>query len=76
MFTVEHEYAETVVTILSDHPDLEDVQVIFEEDTVWIRQVDEDTDKSRYQVIALTNPMWLELIAAYTSPQGCFTLGK
>lgn len=74
MFTVEHGYAETVTTILSDHPELEDVQVIFEDDAVWVRQFDEDMNC--YQVIALTNPMWLELIAAYTSPQGCFTLGK
>lgn len=74
MFTVEHKYNQTVVTILSDHPELEDVQVIFEDDAVWVRQF--DGDRNCYHVIALTNPMWLKLIAAFTSPQGCFTLGK
>ena len=70
MFTVEHEEESSVVTILSEEPLIEDVQVHFDGEFVWIQQYEDDEQR----VVVLTRTMWLDLFASFNSPAGAFKL--
>lgn len=70
MFSVEHEFDSTTVTILDDTGDEEDVAVVFFDDAVYIRQYYEDTDLAA--VISMTPKMFAELVAAWNSPEGSY----
>ena len=70
MFTVEHASDSTVVTVLSNIANVGDLEVIFDEDLVWLRQFDEDLNS--YEIVVISNPMWLQLLAAYNCPEGSY----
>jgi hypothetical protein len=70
MFTVEHLSDSTVVTVLSTIQNVNDLEVIFDEDLVWLRQFDDD--KNQYEIIVISNPMWKEMMAAYNCPEGAY----
>ena len=74
MITVEFDMDETMITIMDDTGELEDVQALLYEDYCHIRQWNEKDD--RFQVIALTDMMYLKLMSAWTSPEGAFILEK
>lgn len=70
MFSVEHEFDNTTVTILDDSGEQEDVAVILFDDVVYIRQYVEDTDLA--SVVTMTPKMFAEMIEAYNRGEGSF----
>jgi len=70
MFSVEHEFDNTSITILDDSGEQEDVAVILFDDVVYIRQYVEDTDLA--SVVTMTPKMFAELIEAYNRGEGSF----
>lgn len=72
MFSVEHEFDSTTVTVLDDGGEEEDVAVILFDDVVYIRQYYEDTDMAA--IISMTPKMFAELISAWNSPEGSYIL--
>lgn len=70
MFSVEHEFDNTTVTVLDDSGEQEDVAVILFDDIVYIRQYVEDTDLA--SVVTMTPKMFAEMIEAYNRGEGSF----
>ena len=70
MFSVEHEFDNTTITVLDDSGEQEDVAVILFDDVVYIRQYVEDTDLA--SVVTMTPKMFAELIEAYNRGEGSF----
>lgn len=70
MFSVEHEFDNTTVTVLDDSGEQEDVAVILFDDVVYIRQYVEDTDLA--SVVTMTPKMFAEMIEAYNRGEGSF----
>ena len=70
MFSVEHEFDSTSITVLDDSGEQEDVAVILFDDVVYIRQYIEDTDMA--SVITMTPKMFAEMIEAYNCGEGSF----
>ena len=70
MFSVEHEFDNTTITVLDDSGEQEDVAVILFDDLVYIRQYVEDTELA--SVVTLTPKMFAELIEAYNCGEGSF----
>ena len=75
MYTVEFESDSTVITVLCEKDDQEDVEVIIDEDnTVFIRQFQEY--KNEYDIIAMTYNQLQDIVYAISSPEGMFTLKR
>jgi hypothetical protein len=72
MFSVEHEFDSSSITVLDDSGEQEDVAVILFDDVVYIRQYIEDTDMA--SVITITPKMFAELIEAYNCSDGSFVV--
>jgi hypothetical protein len=72
MFSVEHEFDSSSITVLDDSGEQEDVAVILFDDVVYIRQYIEDTDMA--SVITMTPKMFAELIEAYNCSDGSFVV--
>jgi len=70
VFSVEHEFDNTTVTVLDDSGEQEDVAVILFDDIVYIRQYVEDTDLA--SVVTMTPKMFAEMIEAYNCGEGSF----
>ena len=70
MFSVEHEFDNTSITILDDSGEQEDVAVILFDDVVYIRQYVEDTELA--SVVTMTPKMFAEMIEAYNRGEGSF----
>ena len=70
MFSVEHDFDNTTVTVLDDGGEQEDVAVILFDDLVYIRQYVEDTDLA--SVVTMTPKMFAEMIEAYNRGEGSF----
>jgi hypothetical protein len=69
-FTVEHQFRETVVTLLDQSGQLEDVEVLLDSEGLFIRQWNEDLD--RYEVVEFTNNQFKELLTALGLPEGMY----
>lgn len=72
MFSVEHEFDSTTITVLDDSGDEEDVAVILFDDVVYIRQYLADTDAAA--IISMTPKMFTELMAAWNSADGSYII--
>jgi len=70
MFTIEHEFDHTVITVLDDTGDHEDLEVQFDEHTVFLRQWDEVL--GLFHVIEVSLTQFEELIAALNKPEGAY----
>jgi len=71
MYTVEFEEEDTVITVLCEEDDQEDVEVIIGADgTTFIRQFQEY--KNEYDIITLTYAQLQDIVAAVNSPAGAF----
>ena len=70
MFSVEHEFDNTTITVLDDSGEQEDVAVILFDDLVYIRQYVEDTELA--SVVTMTPKMFAEMIEAYNRGEGSF----
>lgn len=75
MFTIEHEFDATVVTLIDEGPGHlhEDVTITAFEDCVTIEQLDPRTD--RVQKITLSLAQLHELGAALDLPEGIYRIG-
>jgi len=75
MFTVEFESNSTVITILCEKDNQEDVELIIDEDnTVFIRQFQDY--KNEYDIIVMTYQQLQDIAYAINSPEGMFTLER
>ena len=74
MFSIEHEFENTTVTILDDGGEQEDVAVILFDDLVYIRQYVEDTDLA--SIVTMTPRMFEELVAAWNESEGSYITRK
>lgn len=71
MFTTEMDHDEISITVLDDAGNYEDVNYLIYDDIVYIRQWDEDTQ--RYNLIAMSPPMFSEFLSAMKTPEGTYT---
>lgn len=72
MFTVEHESDQTVVTILDTTGQMEDIEVIFDDSGVWVRQF--DTQRNEYELIFMMHNQWDSLLASLHCKEGTYLL--
>jgi len=72
MFTIEHEFDATVVTLIDDEaaPAQEDVTITIFEDAVSIEQL--DPRSGRVQKVALSMNQMQDLRAALDKPEGAY----
>jgi hypothetical protein len=70
MFSVEHEFDNTTITVLDDSGEQEDVAVILFDDVIYIRQYVEDTDLA--SIVTLSPKMFAEMIEAWNCAEGSF----
>lgn len=71
MFTIEHEFDETIITVLNEFGG-EDVSVLMIDEAVYIRQW--DRKRQAFDVIVMTPQMYHKLMKSYTLPEGTYTL--
>lgn len=74
MFTIEFDDDETVITVLDQSGNLEDVAIFLYDDCCHIRQWNEKL--GRYDVITLTAEMYLGVMKAWKMPEGTYILKK
>ena len=74
MFWIEIEHDETLITILDDTGELEDVSVLLYDDYCHIRQWNEKTGS--FDIITLKTEMYYQLMKAWNLPQGGYTIQK
>lgn len=74
MFTIEHEEDETIITILDEEGELEDVGVLMWEDRVYIRQWNEH--RYRFDLIAMNADMYYKLMQAWSLPEGTYVIER
>ncbi|WP_316015986.1 hypothetical protein [Roseobacter sp. HKCCA0434] len=70
MFTSEHEFDATVVTLIDEDEAVEDVTITLFDDGARLEQLDPRT--GRVQVIALTTAQLRDLAAALDLPEGSY----
>ena len=73
MFTIEHEFDETVITLIDDVAAAreEDVRIALSESSVVVEQLDEDTGKVKK--ITLSASQLSDLLASVNLPEGSYT---
>lgn len=74
MITIEFDMDETLITILDDTGELEDVSALLYDDYCHIRQWDEKLQK--FEVITLKAEMYYKLMTAWKLPEGTYVLEK
>ena len=76
MFTIEHEFDSTVITLVDEgeQPLQEDVVINLFEDCITIEQYDERSD--RMQKITLSIQMAEDLAAALDLPEGVYKIAR
>ena len=77
MFTIEHEFDATVITLVDEGEDghlTEDVVINAFEDCVTVEQVDPQTDEVMRMTLSLTQVR--DLAAALNLPEGSYRLEK
>ena len=77
MFTIEHEFDATVITLVDegeDGPPLEDIVINAFEDCVTVEQVDPQTDE--VMRITLSTTQVRDLAAALNLPEGSYRLER
>lgn len=72
MITIEFDMDETLITIMDDTGELEDVGALLYEDYCHLRQWNEKLQ--RYDVITLKPEMYLKLMKSFNLTEGTYTL--
>jgi len=72
MFTIEFDMDETLITIMDNTGELEDVGALLYEDYCHIRQWNEKTQ--RYDVITMKPEMYLKLMKAFNLEEGAYDI--
>ena len=73
-FTVEHDFDESVITILDETACLEDVVLYLDENKVDIVQIDHHDGVEIHNQITLNTHMFKELLAALNTPEGLYSI--
>ncbi len=71
MLTIEHEDDATIVTTIDEAAKLEDVQVILDAETIYIRQLNE-FDGDTVELIILSHQQFNDILAAMNLPEGAY----
>lgn len=71
-FSVEHNFDETVITLMDDAAELEDVKIYFTDDGVDLLQVVYMENLEVFNGITLSHEMLQDLLTAYQSPEGLY----
>ena len=74
MITIEFDQDETLITIMDETGELEDVSALLYEDYCHIRQWDEE--RQRFDVVTLKPEMYYKLMKAFSLPEGAYLLEK
>ncbi len=74
MITIEYDMDETLITIMDETGELEDVSALLFEDYCHIRQWDEKLQ--RFEVITFKPEMYYKLMKAFNLPEGSYLLEK
>ena len=74
MITIEMDLDETLITILDDTGELEDVSALLYDDYCHIRQWDEKNQ--RFDVITMKAEMYWKLMKAWTLKEGTYGIEK
>jgi len=72
MITIEFDMDETLITIMDNSGELEDVGALLYEDYCHIRQWNEKLN--RYDVITMSPEMYLKLMKAFNLEEGAYDL--
>lgn len=72
MITVEFDMDETLITVMDDTGELEDVSALLYDDYCHIRQWNEKNQM--FDVITLKPEMYLKLMKAFNLPEGAYTM--
>lgn len=72
MFTIEHIDEETVITVLDETAEFDDLNVIMTQSHVFLRQWCDTHNK--HDVIVLTPQMYYKLMQAWNLPEGSYEL--
>ena len=72
MITIEFDMDETMITIMDDTGELEDVGALLYEDYCHLRQWNEKLN--RYDVITLKPEMYLKLMKSFNLEEGTYVL--
>jgi|SaaInlV_100m_DNA_5_1039725.scaffolds.fasta_scaffold46559_2 hypothetical protein len=70
MFTVEIDWDEIAITVLDEDAYHEDVQCLIYDDTVYIRQWDDKSN--RFSVVAMSPEMFDELRVSFDQGEGAY----
>jgi hypothetical protein len=69
-FTIEHVFKASVVTVLDDEGQLEDIEWILDENGVFVRQWNDELE--RYEVVEMSNQQLREALTALGLPEGTY----
>ena len=72
MITIEFDMDETLITIMDNTGECEDVSVLIYDDYVHIRQFNEKLN--RFDVITMKPEMYLKIMKAWKLPEGTYDL--
>lgn len=72
MFTIEFDHDETLITVLDETGELDDISALLYDDYCHIRQWNEKLQ--RFDVITMTPTMYLKLMKAWNLPQGAYDI--
>ena len=70
MFSNEYEFDLTIITVMDDEGQYEDVMIEMADDLVDIRQFNEEL--GRYDLITMSPKMLAELLESFKHPEGLF----
>jgi hypothetical protein len=74
MITIEYDMDETLITIMDDTGELEDVSALLYDDYCHIRQWNEK--RQRFEVVTFKPEMYYKLMKAFQLPEGVYLLEK
>ena len=73
MFTIEHEFDHSVIVVMDNDGTHDDVELILDEDNVYIRQYD---DNEGFNIVVITPFMLKEILSAYDKAEGAYLTNK
>ena len=74
MYTVEQDFDASVITVIDDAGQIDDVKVYFTDDVVYITQFESYEDADILNNITLSYDMLKQLYLAYHSPEGAYQI--
>jgi len=72
MLTIEMDYDSTVIVTLDEEDNFEDVEVVMDEDVVYISQYVEGTDEK--QILLMSTQQLMDIVGAMDLPDGAYYL--